>query len=68
MWIRKWWLKKRAKYHVLQYRAHLDRYDCGAAMAEEVSLDVQYHQKKFNTIMDKLAKIDPDTPETRLRA
>jgi len=59
-------LKTAAKKHYNAYHDALDNYSCGAGLAEHISPSVRTHKRKFNNAMDKLSKIDPSAPTTRL--
>ncbi len=64
-----WWLKYRASVHYKRWRElyNDDRHGGGHEMNEMLHGDAyKKHAKKFNAIMEKLAKIDPNTPTTRL--
>jgi len=59
-------LKKIARDEILAYDNILGEYSCGASLAEHMSPRLFHHKIKFNETMDKLSKIDPDTPTFRL--
>jgi hypothetical protein len=61
-----WWLKRKAKKHYVAYYERTSEYDCGWALAEELGFPGNRHALAFDETMDKLAKLDQDTPKMRL--
>jgi len=59
-------LKRQAAKYYNQYYDELDRYDCGATLAEEINPRMLKAKIEFNKTFDELAKIDPSTPSHRL--
>jgi hypothetical protein len=59
-------LKSLARQHYIAYQNTVEGMSCGRALADHVSALARSHADKFNDIMDKLAKIDPSTPTSRL--
>lgn len=59
-------LKKKAREYITEYYATSANYDCGLALAEELSYGMRYYKELFNKTMDRLSEIDPDAPDTRL--
>ena len=59
-------LKRQAREAYTAYYAKVDKYSCGAALAEHVHPRVYPNKVAFNEAMDKLAKLDPNCPTTRL--
>lgn len=59
-------LKRKARFHYMEYIRIRDDLDCGAHMAEHFNPRISGSRTEFNRIMDELAKIDPETPTTRL--
>jgi len=59
-------LRREAREALIAYRAEVDMYSCGAHLAEHVNPRVYPNKIAFNDAMDKLAKLDPACPKTRL--
>jgi hypothetical protein len=56
-------LKYEARQHYESFHVLLDRYDCGAAMLQEISPDASRHAIAFNAAMAALEEIDPTCPK-----
>ena len=65
--LRIWWLKKRLRGLYPHATTVPDDMDCGLQMAYVIRPSLGDSARKFNNLMDKLAQIDPDTPEHRLK-
>lgn len=59
-------LKRQARRHYTRYQTARNHLDCGASMAECVSLRVAEHKIAFNECMDRISKLDPSCPAGRL--
>lgn len=59
-------LKREARKHYEAYQRILGDLDCGRYMGEYMRPEAITHRNEFNTIMDKLAKLDSTCPLTRL--
>jgi len=59
-------LKRKAANHYRAYHSLCDKHSCGANLAEHISAEISKHKIEFNRVMDKIAKIDPGCPQTRL--
>lgn len=61
-------LKREAAKHYLAYHAEADRgdYSCGMNLAAVINTHLSENARKFNHVMDELAKIDPACPKGRL--
>lgn len=59
-------LKREARGHLQAYRHSLEGLDCGMELAKRMRPQIETHRLRFNATMDELAKIDPDTPTSRL--
>jgi hypothetical protein len=60
-------LKNRAKKAYEEYHRILDRYSCGASLAEAFNVDLVKAKIKFNKAWEKLASIDPKCPNKEFR-
>ena len=59
-------LKIQARSQYIEYKKAMDTVDCGHTLALTVSSRVRDAVKKFNKTMDKLSKLDPTAPKSRL--
>lgn len=59
-------LKRAARKHYLAYQKATADMSCGKALAEHISGSAASHKAAFNSIMDKISRIDPDCPKSRL--
>jgi len=59
-------LKYRARLVYKAYNSELDEFSCGASLALTIRPSIGRLSKKFNTIMDKIQKLDPTAPKGRL--
>jgi hypothetical protein len=59
-------LKGDARRAYEKYNRILDRFDCGASFAEEISPELYKAKTDFNKAMDSLAKLDTNAPKFRL--
>lgn len=64
--IKLWFLMRKARSEYRMYHWRLDQLSCGATLGELVSPSALRHKIKFNETMDKIAKLDPKAPTTRL--
>lgn len=64
--LRIWWLKRQARRAYARYQAAIGAYGCGANLAEQVSPRALAAKLRFNTTMDRLAKLDATAPAGRL--
>lgn len=61
-------LKKSAAEHYTAYRRMLSTFDadCGRGLFEYLHPEAELHRRAFNSLMDALARLDPNCPEGRL--
>lgn len=61
-------LKARLRKAYKDYHNHLNNFSCGGNLAEFISPDLERKKIRVNYLLDELAKIDPNTPKSRLGA
>ena len=59
-------LKNNAKRAYKRYHNELDGLSCGKHMGEFINPRMREAKLEFNSILDELAKLDPNCPKTRL--
>jgi len=59
-------LKTQARAEFLAFQKELRAQDCGFELAQHINPRIIEHRNNFNSIMDKLAKLDIAAPPTRL--
>lgn len=59
-------LMAQARRALQQFHAEGEGYDCGAELLKTINPRASEAAREFNELMDRLALIDPDCPETRL--
>lgn len=58
--------KHKAAQFYKVYFNELESMSCGKELAESINPRIARAKLEFNTIMDKLAELDPNTPKERL--
>lgn len=64
--VRIWWLKRRARKYYLAYKNQYADMSCGATLGQFIRGGNNSYRDRFNQTMDELARIDPETPKSRL--
>ena len=60
-----WYLKRKARRYLENYRYQYDDMNCGAALGAFIRGGINW-AKLFNATLDQLAEIDPECPTKRL--
>lgn len=59
-------LKLAARQHLNAYDSLIGDLSCGRSLGEHIRPEAAVHKEKFNAVMDRLARIDPECSEFRL--
>ena len=60
------YLKRKARRNYQAYMYLFDQYNCDHSSFQSISSQGYKNASVFNETMDKLSKLDPDTPSSRL--
>ena len=60
------YLKAKARRAYERYWRELSELSCGRTLGEEISPGMMGAKREFNETMERLAKLDPGCPATRL--
>lgn len=59
-------LKSKARKYYKEYNRILDSMGCGITLTSHISSELNNVKNKFNSVLDKLSKLDPNCTVKRL--